>query len=110
MEVTAFSCFNKVCIKKCFVLLPCNSLLQTLTVPSAEPVNTIDSNPATTAFIASSCALMDSKHLESDILHTFRVLSHDPEYSNPCSSFKLKLEIASKCLILSTLRFLRTCT
>ena len=74
-DVTALSWVSNVCRKKCFVPFPCSCRCQTLTVPSTESVNTRPSNPAATVLMASSWARMDSKHFESEILHTFRVLS-----------------------------------
>ena len=109
-DVTTLSWVSNVCRKKCFVPFPCSCRCQTLTVPLAESVNTRPSNPVATVLMASSWARMDSKHFESEILHTFRVLSQDLEYKRPWSWSKLRQETASKCFIQRTVLLLRTFT
>ncbi|KAL2559097.1 Uncharacterized protein Fot_03836 [Forsythia ovata] len=82
-DVITFSCFNNISMSTCFVFFPTSSLLQALTVLSAELVNTSPSNATTTEFTASSWTVMDSKHFKSEILQNFKVLSQEPEYNNP---------------------------
>jgi hypothetical protein len=61
-------------------------LFQTLILPSADPLKRIPFLAVVRAFTASSWALMDSKQLKSDNLHTLTVLSHDPGYKISSSS------------------------
>jgi len=104
------SCFSKTQSNTCFSFFPFSSitLLHIFTVPSADPVNMHPPNIATITFTTSSCALIDSKHLKSATRHTFTVLSHDPEYSNPSSLSRLRVETASKCFTFTAFWFRRT--
>ena len=80
--VTALSPFLSTFSRICFIVppFPAISCRQTLTVLSADLVNKTLSNPkAATVITLSSCALTDSRHLESDGHRTLKVLSHEVE-------------------------------
>ena len=77
--VFVLSCRNRILISTCFVasFFPFTLRLHTLTVPSADLVKMSQSNLTATELTASSWALTDSRHLESEIIHTFIVMFHE---------------------------------